>query len=841
MSKKRIYGLDREQIGRLLSLGTGGADEADSQGAPPPKASEERPGAWIGRYHLLRVLGEGGMGIVYLAQQEQPLRRQVAVKVIKPGMDSKRVIARFEAERQALALLDHPNIAHVYDAGTTEAGRPYFVMEYVEGSPITEYCDAHKLTIPQRLRLFRHVCLAVQHAHQKGIIHRDLKPSNILLSAERDQPIPKIIDFGVAKATAAPLTERTLFTEDAHLLGTPEYMSPEQADIATEDIDTRSDVYSLGVLLYVLLAGILPYDSETFRQGGVEHMRKIIRESDPKTPSTRLTRLGDEAAAIAKNRGAQVHKLAIRLRRELEWIPLKAMRKDRAERYRSASELADDIDNYLNGRPLVAGPPSVMYQIRKFVRRHEALVTGVTAVLVVSLIGALVSVLFAIKAEHARSDAETIAHFLETDVLGSVSRARVGEATVSFVLDAAAERLGSQFADRPLVEASIRWTLASTYRELGESAKAEQHLLHAIRLYGRHYGPDHPTTRKAPSFLAWIYEDQGRYREMETLSKHLGLEGRIAIAQYHLGNYRDAASFFARHLPTTEEDTRPFTACNLARAYAALARYEEAERLFLDTLAGKWPEDADNWKRVYSSALADMYREQGRYVEAEQLFNKTLETQRLDIGDAHVHTLGTMCGLARLYVDQDRYEEAQELLRDALPIARRRLRERHPVTLQLVNALAVIHTKQKGYDEAEGLFDEALTGRQHELGADHPDTLQTVNDFGVLRREQQRHKEAESLLRRALDGRKRKLGPDHPACFESMHELGVLYIRQARYEDAEPLLLETYNGREAKLGPDHPHTLDSLRELVNLYESWPKPDEAAKWRTKRPGRAAPGE
>jgi WD40 repeat protein/serine/threonine protein kinase len=424
MGKKDIHHLDLDQLARLFSIatdGAGGADTAESDPAPgdragapqPPaeflpastlNASLEHVGSWVGPYRLVSVLGEGGMGIVYLAEQTAPVRRRVALKVIKPGMDTKRVIARFEAERQALALLDHPNIAQIYEAGTTESGRPYFVMERVEGLTLTDYCDRHRFGIEERLRLFQQVCLAVQHAHQKGIIHRDLKPSNILVSAENDLPTPKIIDFGVAKAMSQPLTERTLFTEDSHLLGTPEYMSPEQAEMVNEDIDTRSDIYSLGVLLYVLLAGILPYDSRTFRAGGIEHIRKLIRETDPKTPSTRLTKLGEEAQKLADNRRTEVATLAKRLHAELGWIPLKAMRKERAERYRSASEMADDIDNYLNSVPLIAGPPGALYRVKKFVRRHKALMTGMTAVLAVLLAGIVVSTLFALGQARARSD-----------------------------------------------------------------------------------------------------------------------------------------------------------------------------------------------------------------------------------------------------------------------------------------------------------------------------------------------------------------------------------------------------------------------------------------------------
>ncbi|MFC1634416.1 tetratricopeptide repeat protein [Planctomycetota bacterium] len=875
-----IYDAEPEDLDRLVFeiLGESEAEE-DSGLAATLDGVLEQVGGRIGRYKLLSVLGEGGMGIVYLAEQQEPIRRKVALKVIKPGMDSKRVMARFEAERQALALLDHPNIAHVYDAGTTEAGRPFFVMEYVKGLSITEHCDHHKLTIEERLRLFQQVCQAVQHAHQKGIIHRDIKPSNILVCMEGDRAVPKIIDFGVAKALAQPLTERTLATEDSQLLGTPEYMSPEQADMATEDIDTRSDIYSLGVLLYVLLTGVLPFDSDTLRTGGIEHIRQIIRETDPKTPSTRLAKLGDEARKLAENRRTKIHTLARYLKKELEWIPLKAMRKDRAERYRSASELADDIENYLNGEPLIAGPSGTVYKLKKFVRRNRLLVGSIAALLVVLIAGVVVSSVFAVGQARALAENQLISDFLENDVLSSADKARVGEATVSYILDAASAKLEDKFKDKPLIQARLRRTLAERYRNLGEYEKARQHLLRASEIYRQYHGEEHPDALEAMSAIGWIYIKQGRFHDMERLwSQILPIEQRIsgleqqlatmnglAVAYYGLGKYKEAESLFtsALELIRDEPDKEdffhlPYIKSNLANVYRAQGRYEEAERLCVQTPA--------------MGIMAAIYQAQGRYAEAEPLLVKALEEVRQLRGDEHYGTLEFSVNLAQLYVDQDRYEEAQELLNKALTIARKLLRKEHPVTLGLVNAYAVVLTNQEQYDQAEELFREALDGRQRELGDDHPktletindlgilhrqwqhykkaeellkkalegrkiksgddhpETLETLNDFGVLRREQGEYDEAANLLNEALEGRKTKLGPNHPDTLGTIHELAVLYKDQGQYEKAEPLLLEAIKGRRLKLGDTHPHTLESLNNLIDLYEAWNKPEKANEWR-----------
>jgi eukaryotic-like serine/threonine-protein kinase len=386
------------------------ADEASTRGSSPVfrRSLPDR----IGPYKIMDFLGEGGMGSVYLAEQEQPIRRKVALKVVKLGMDTKEVIARFESERQALAMMNHPNIAQVHDAGVTEQGAPYFVMEHVAGVPITDYCDKHRLSTRERLEIFIPVCQAIQHAHQKGIIHRDIKPSNVLVTVQDGKAVPKIIDFGVAKATNQRLTEKTVFTQQGYLIGTPEYMSPEQAEMAGLDVDTTTDIYSLGVLLYQLLVGALPFDAGTMRRAGFDEIRRMIREVDPPKPTMRLSSLGQSAKAIAERRNTDVTSLAKDLRGDLEWVTMKAMEKDRTRRYASCSELAADIDRHLKNEPVSACPPSAGYRVRKFVRRHRMGV-GIAAASVVVLIAFAVAMV--VQARHIaleRDRAERVSAFM---------------------------------------------------------------------------------------------------------------------------------------------------------------------------------------------------------------------------------------------------------------------------------------------------------------------------------------------------------------------------------------------------------------------------------------------
>ena len=812
-----IFGSKPEQVDRLFRHALERTDAGDK--APPTAALDtvaEKPGGRIDRYKLLRVVGEGGMGIVYLAEQEEPVRRQVAVKVIKPGMDSRRAIARFEAEQQALALIEHPHVARVYDAGLTLSGRPYFVMEYVKGIPITEHCDQHRLTIEGRLSVFLHVCEAIQHAHQKGILHRDLKPSNILVTIEDNEAVPKVIDFGVARAVSWPLTERTPYTEQGQLIGTPEYMSPEQADRSNQDIDTRTDIYSLGVVLYELLAGVPPFDPQTLQAAGMDHMRKVICEEEPKTPSTRLSKTSvDESTESARRRRTSVRALQRRLHGDLDWITLKALEKDRTRRYGSAGEFAADIQRHLNHEAVLTGPPSTVYRIKKFVRRNRALVTGIAAVLVVLIAGVVVSTLFAIGQARARVEAQAVSDFLSGSVLELIVPYKVAseQITKRSLLDAVSENLEQDFTGPPLAEAKIRHTLGFGYWSIGVYELAASHFERALGVCRDHLGPEHPTTLAWMETLGWTYHFQSRFREEEPL-----FQKALAGARRVWGEGHEQTG----HLMWS-----------LGSLYCVQGRYEEAE-LLLDKaleISARQRGEEDRHTVETMSCLVWLYLFQGRYEETEQLASKALAINLRLRGPNDWWTLTLQHQMARLYWDLGHYEEAEQLLPEVLDGRRRVFGEEHPDTLFTMADLGGLYGTLGQYEQAESLLEEALAKAQRVLGNTHLVTARSMHGLGTLHLSQGQYDKARPLLEESLKIVSRVFDDDHPYALESRHELAVLYMRQRRYGDAEPLLLEAYNGREAKLGPEHPHTVESLRELVNLYESWGKPDEAAKWRT----------
>jgi serine/threonine protein kinase len=574
----------------------------------------ERPGMVIGPYKLMEQIGEGGMGLVFVAEQQHPVRRRVALKVIKPGMDSAQVVARFEVERQALALMDHQNIAKVLDAGTTASGRPYFVMELVHGVPITQYCDANQLTPRRRLELFVPVCHAIQHAHQKGVIHRDLKPSNVLVTMYDDKPVPKVIDFGVAKAIEQRLTEKTVYTQFGALVGTFEYMSPEQAELNAFGVDTRSDIYSLGVLLYELLTGTTPLDRPRLREAAYGEIVRLIKEEEPPRPSLRLSTSGNlpKIAAARKMEPAQLSRL---VRGEIDWIVMKCLEKDRARRYETANGLARDVQRYLADEPVEACPPSAGYRLRKYASKHRAALLTATALAAMLLAGVVVSTWQAVRAtaaqRQARAERDTAQEARAEEVAqrgqaeAEQERARGAEAlatatndfllrdllaqtnpfdaqvdyaqspdkdlTMRSVLDRAAERIDGRFPDQPLVEAAIRQTIGEAYRGLADVARAHVHMEKALAIRRQQLGNDHPDTLMSQQQLALLYHLQGQYAKAEPLLVQT-LEGR---RQYLGKDHRDT-----------------LTTQNLLAAAYGNRQYAKAEALFLQTLqanAGRRP------------------------------------------------------------------------------------------------------------------------------------------------------------------------------------------------------------------------------------------------------------
>jgi non-specific serine/threonine protein kinase/serine/threonine-protein kinase len=735
------------------------------------EAADAEQGQTIGRYRIREVLGEGGMGVVYLAEQLEPVRRDVALKVIKPGMGTREVIARFEAERQALALMHHPSIAEVFDAGETPQGRPYFVMEYVRGVPITEYCDGKQLTTRERLDLLVQVCDAVQHAHQNAIIHRDLKPSNVLVTSLEGRALPKIIDFGVAKAASRKLTEQTMFTELGALVGTPEYMSPEQADLSGQGVDTRTDVYALGTMLYELLVGALPFDPERLRQAGFEALLRTIRQDEPPRPSARLTTLGARSAEVARLRRVDPRTLRAQLLQELDWITMKAIEKDRARRYGSPSELAADLMRYMDDEPVLARPPSATYRARKFVRRHRLAAVAVTVMalgLAAGTIGSTMGLMRARRAEiHARQEAEAkgrVADFLKDLFnVSNPSEARGNSITARELLDKASDTIDRQLADQPEIRADLTATIGEVYDNLGLYGPAASLSAKALDLRRRALGAEHPDTLRSLVDVAHVSCDQGRFQDAEKFYlKVLEIERR-ALGPEHPDTLR-----------TTDA---------LAVVYEDQGRFREAERLESLALAiqeRKLGHEHPDTLRCANN-LANLYLSQGRDTDAERLYVRAFEARKRVLGPQHPDTVASMIDLATEFAHAGRYTEAERLYSDSLDIEQRVLGPEHPITLWAMSGLGDVYEGQRRFADAERFHTQVLRIRKRDLGPDNSDTVGSMNDLARVIAREGRFAEAEALISSALETSRRALGPAHPVTVASMYNFAfVIAVRGER-------------------------------------------------------------
>lgn len=734
---------------------------------PMPPAPTE-----IGPYKLIDVLGEGGMGVVYLAEQTTPVRRRVALKLLKPGMDSKQVIARFESERQALAVMDHPNIARVLDSGVAPDGRPYFVMELVHGTPLTDYADTHRLSTSERIRLFIDVCHAVLHAHHKGVIHRDLKPSNVMVAVGEAGPVVKVIDFGIAKAVGLGLTTRTLVTRAGQLLGTPEYMSPEQAEMSGLDVDTRTDIYSLGVMLYELIVGVLPFDLSAKPDYVISH---TLREQEVPRPSTRLTSLGTTLPTVARYRGTTPETLRKELRGDLDWIILKAMAKDRTHRYDTAKGLANDLQRHLDDEPVVARPPSTRDRVVKFVRRNRTGVAAAAVATVAILLGAAGATLGFVHARQAQARAEQEAATARqvTDFLVDLFRVSdPGEAlgstiTAREVLDRGADRIRGELGGQPAVQARLMRTMGDVYRNLGLLREAET-LLH-----------DAVTALNGAG---------GRGQEELALALH-----RLGAVQADMGRLEAA------------EET-------LGRALEIEERPGHAEDVQLAGILG---------------TLGAVYLATGRAAEAEPLLRRAMTLQERLLGTGHPDVARTISNLAALYTAQRRLDEALPPLLRAAEALERGLGPSHPSLGSVLSNLGAVHYHAGRYDEAESAYTRAHEILEVTLRPDHPRMAPVVNNLGEIYWIRGEYEKAEAYLLRALAMKEATWGPDHADVATTVKMLGNVYRDMGRLAEAEPFYQRALRIREAAVGPTDAFIAETLIEYARLARLLDRDGEAA--------------
>ena len=792
----------------------------------------------IGAYRILALLGEGGMGTVYQAEQQNP-HRIVALKVIKLGVANDQLLRRFEQEAEALGRLQHPGIAQIYEAGTADTGlgpQPYFAMEFIQGRPLMEYAAGRHLNVRSRMELIARICDAVNHAHQRGIIHRDLKPGNILVD-ENGQP--KILDFGVARVTDSD-AQATRQTDLGQLIGTLAYMSPEQVLADPLALDTRSDVYALGVILYEMLAGKLPY---TTHGKAVHEVVQAIREEDP-VPLSSMDR---------------------RYRGDVETIAAKALEKDKTRRYASAAELAADIRRYLSDQPIVARAPSASYQLQKFARRHRAVVAGTAAVFLVLAAGVVASTWEAVRARAAeraaveqrqRADQEAAAakavnDFLQNDLLAQASAANQSspnakpdpDLKVRTALDRAAARIEGKFGQQPEVEAAVRATIGQTYLDLGLYPEARRQLERALELQRRLLGAENPKTLKTMSRLGRAAYLQGKYAEAESLlgqtleisRRVLGSEhadtlysmNNLASVYYQQGKYPQAEALddraleISRRVLGSEHADTLLSMNNLASDYNVQGKYPQAEAIHSQTMEIRrrllGSEHPDTLMSMHN--LAGDYYAQGKFEKAEALFRQTLESKRRVLGPEHSSTLLSTNSLANVYYAQGKFAQAEALDSQSLEIQRRVLGPEHSSTLLSMNNLANIYTAEGKYAQAEALFSQTLASTRRVLGPEHSSTLLCMNDLADVLYVQGKYAQAEALLGQTLVISRRVLGPKHPGTLNALSDFASMYQRQGKFALAATYAAQALAARRHTLGLENPDTMATAAGLALAYQS----------------------
>ncbi|MBS0263785.1 MAG: tetratricopeptide repeat protein [Planctomycetes bacterium] len=762
----------------------------------------------IGPYRLLQVIGQGGMGTVYMAEQSEPVRRRVALKVVRPGLDGRQILSRFEAERQALAMMDHPNIARVFDAGAAADGRPYFVMELVKGVPITTFCDERRLSPRERIDLFVAVCQAVQHAHQKGVIHRDLKPSNVLVALYDDKAVPKVIDFGVAKAAGTSLTDGSVFTEFGAIIGTLEYMSPEQAQLNQLDVDTRSDVYSLGVLLYELLTGTTPMDRKVVGQVALMEVLRHIREVDTPRPSQRLSTVAG-LATIAAARGLDPGKLGGLIRGDLDWIVMKALEKDRVRRYESPGAMARDLQRHLRGDEVEACPPSTLYRFRKFARRHRVALSASAAIVTTLLIATAVSAWQAVRAtraeraavESAEVERQTIT-FLVDDLLGSASLSTQviagitpdPDIKVRTLVDRAAARIDGRFADQPLVESSVRHSIGRVYHSLGLFEEARRCFERCSEIRRHILGEDHPATLRAAADLGQCETDLGLHDAAEKRLRHtLDLATRLSDDQ--------------------RNRLEIMTLGMLGTCLEAAQRHDEADATFRRALelTHKSPEVHSYQRLVLQNNLAISLTNRGDEAGAETLLHESLREALKAGGDDHPMVPLIRDNLSLIQRNQGHFRRAEQTARAAYESSQRLFGDRHPSTLAALRNVGLSEMGLGRAAEAEATLRRALDLARQGYGAESETTMHSAIALAGVLLDRGTIEEAEALLRECLPVA-RRYGPEYAANVEG--NLGMVSFARGNFVEAEQWLRKAESVLEALPSVDVRFLLALKRDLA---------------------------